>query len=401
MKKLFSLILIPLTILMIAGALVAFLIKTKPEPKQSAPPRITPRVEVLRLKADTHTPWIETFGTVRSYYETELASLVAGEIIKVSPRFQAGESVTQGEILVELNTADYLANFAKQQSAVASAHHKVQEENVRAKLARNDWVSSGRDLEKAPDYTLRIPHQEAAKQMLTSAEAALTKAKLDLERTKIRAPYDAIVQERSANPGSIVGIATPLGRLIAREKAEVRLPLTPKEVQQLKLPLAFRHSHSNSQSGARTDSALPNDALDVTLTSPAYPKAHWKAKITRTEVSIDPKNQVVFVVAEITHPFDTPDTAPLPIGTFVKARMQGKVLENTLKLPESSIIDDHYIWIIDKDSTLQRQTIQRLYSSKGIVLARLPEGASTTTITISQRPLPSFHQGQKVQIIEK
>lgn len=391
MKKLFTLLLIPLTILIGAGALVAFLIKTKPEPQQSTPPQIVPRVEVQTMETGTNTPWIETFGTVRSYYETELASLVAGEIIMVSPRFQAGESVSQGEILVELNTADYLANLAKQQAAVASAQHKVQEEEVRARLARNDWVSSGRDLEKAPDYTLRIPHQEAAKQTLSSAKAALTKAKLDLERTKIRAPYDAIVQKRSANPGSIVGIATPLGRLIARDKAVVRLPLTPKEVKQLKLPLAFRHTKTST-----THNEPVNNALDVTLRSPAYPGTEWKAKITRTEISIDPKNQVVFVVAEITNPFDTPGVAPLPIGTFVQARMQGKVLKNTLNLPESSIIDDHYIWVIDKDSKLRRQNIERLYSSKGMVLARLPEDAPSTELTISTRPLPSFHKGQTV-----
>jgi len=394
MKKLFSLLLIPLTILIAAGALVAFLIKIKPEPQQSTPAKIIPRVEVLILTPDTHTPWIETFGTVRSYYQTELASLIAGETIKVSPRFQAGESVHQGEILVELNTADYLANLAKQQSAVASAQHKVQEEDVRAKLARNDWVSSGRDLKKAPDYTLRLPHQEAAKQTLASAQAALAKAKLDLERTKIRAPYDAIVQERSANPGSIVRIGESLGRLIAREKAEVRLPLTPKEVAQLKLPLAFRHPKTSQTS--QTNSSPVNDALDVTLTSPAYPGTQWKAKITRTEISIDPKNQVVYVVAEIDHPFDTPNTAPLPIGTFVKAQMQGTPLANTLSLPESSIIDDSYLWIIDQDSKLRRQSIQRLFSSKGTVLARLPDGTAKTTLTISQRPLPSFHTGQKV-----
>ena len=391
MKKLFSLLLIPLTILIAAGALVAFLIKTKPEPQQSTPDKIIPRVEVLTLAPDTHFPWIETFGTVRSYYETELASLIAGEIVKVSPRFQAGESVHQGEILVELNTADYLANLAKQQSAVASAQHKVQEEDVRAKLARNDWVSSGRDLKIAPDYTLRLPHQEAAKQSLASAQAALAKAQLDLERTKIRAPYDAIVEMRSANPGSIVRIGESLGRLIAREKAEVRLALTRKEVAQLKLPLAFRHKKT-----AQTNSSPVSDALDVTLTSPAYPGTQWNAKITRTEISIDPKNQVVYVVAEIDHPFDTPNTAPLPIGTFVKAQMQGTALANTLNLPESSIIDDRYLWIIDPDSKLRRQTIQRLFSSKGTVLARLPEGTEKTTLTISQRPLPSFHTGQKV-----
>lgn len=392
MKKLFSLLLIPLSILVGAGALVAFLIKTKPEPQQSSPPKIIPHVEVMTIKIDTHTPWIETFGTVRSYYETELASLVAGEIIHISPRFQAGESVRKGDVLIKLNPADYLANLAQQKSAVAAAQQKLEEEKVRSKLAKNDWISSGRDLEKAPEYTLRLPHVESATQGLASAEAALTKANLDLERTNIKSPYDAIIESRSANPGSIVGIGSALGKLIAREKAEVRLSLTPSEVKQLKLPLAFRQPE-----GSDKDSFANRESLAVQLNSPAYPNIHWEAQITRTEASIDPRNQVVFVVAEIDHPFDTPNTAPLPIGTFVKARMQGKPQPNTISLPEASIIDDEYIWVIDENSALRKQTITRIYSSKGTVLAKLPEEESGTEFSICVRPLPSFSEGLTVQ----
>ena len=215
MKKLFSLLLIPLSILVGAGALVAFLIKTKPEPQQSTPPQIIQHVEVMTIKIDTHTPWIETFGTVRSYYQTQLASLVAGEIIDISARFQAGESVRKGDVLIKLNPADYLANLAKQKSAVAAAQQKLEEEKVRSRLAKNDWISSGRDIKKAPEYTLRLPHVESATQALVSAEAALTKANLDLERTNVKSPYDAIIESRSANPGSIVGIGSALGKLIA------------------------------------------------------------------------------------------------------------------------------------------------------------------------------------------
>jgi RND family efflux transporter MFP subunit len=392
MKKLFSLLLIPLSILLGAGSLVAFLIKTKPEPQQSTPPKIIPHVEVMTIKTDTHTPWIETFGTVRSYYETQLASLVAGEIIYISPRFHAGESVKKDDVLVKLNPADYLANLAKQKSAVAAAQQKLEEEKVRAKLAKNDWISSGRKLEDAAPYTLRIPHVESATQALASAEAALTKANLDLERTNIKSPYDAIIKNRSANPGSIVGIGSALGKLIAREKAEVRLSLTPSEVKQLKLPLAFRHPE-----GSDKDGSPHRETLAVQLNSPAYPNIHWDALVTRTEASIDPRNQVVFVVAEIDNPFDTPNTAPLPIGTFVKARMQGKPQPNTVSLPESAIVDDLYIWVIDQNSKLRKQNISRIYSAKGNVLAQLPEEQSGTEFSISVRPLPSFSEGLTVQ----
>jgi RND family efflux transporter MFP subunit len=390
LKKLFTLLLIPLVILLGAGGLVVFLIKTKPEQKKSTPVQLVPRVTVFTAIPSTHTPWIESFGTVRSFYETEIASLVAGEIVKVSSQFQAGKAVRKGDILVELNTADYLANLSQQKAAIADAKSTLIAEEARAKVAKHDWESSGRDIRKASPYSLRIPQIIAAKAAVQSAEAALAKAELDLDRCKIRAPYDAIVQERQANPGSIVGIGTPLGKLITREKSEVRLSLTPREVRQLQLPLAYSSNAKNS-----------NPPLPVHLSSPAYPGTHWDGNITRTELSIDPRNQVVFVIAEIAKPFDS--SPPLPIGTFVKARMQGKNLDHTLSLPESSIIDDQYVWVVDKNSTLRRQPITRLYSSQRKVLARLPQGDpdthNVTKLTICTRPLPSFRKGQKVQPI--
>jgi len=389
-KKIFSLLLIPLVILVAAGGFVAFLIKTKPEQKKSPQAQLIPRVEVFTVKPTTHTPRIESFGTVRSFYETEIASLVAGEIVQVSSQFQAGKAVSKGDILVELNTADYLANLSQQKAAIANAQNTLIAEEARAKVAKHDWETSGRDIRKASPYSLRIPQILAAKASVESAKAALTKAELDLERCKIRAPYDAIVQERQANPGSIVGIGAPLGKLIAREKSEVRLSLSPNEVRQLHLPLAYSSNTKTS-----------NPPLPVHLSSPAYPGTHWDGNITRTELSIDPRNQVVFVIAEIANPFDS--SPPLPIGTFVKARMQGKKLERTLSLPESSIIDDRYVWVVDNNSQLLRQPITRLYSSQGQVLARLPKDAaqkpSATSLTICTRPLPSFRKGLKVQTL--
>lgn len=388
LKKLASLLLIPAVILAGAWGIVDYLMNTKPEPKRSAPPKIIPHVEVIERTTDTHTPWIDTYGTVRSYYQTEVSSLVAGEIIHISPRFQTGESVRKGEVLVEINSADYLANIALQKANISKAQETLLTEQARGRIARSDWQSSGRKLDDASPYTLRIPQQEAAQAAVDSAKAALDKAELDLKRTKVIAPYDAIIQTRDASPGSIIGIGTPLGKLIAREKAEVRLPLTPDEVMQLKLPLAFRLPENE-----KVDT---NRLIEVELSAPAYPGVSWKAQITRTEASVDSKNQVIYVIAEIDAPFDS-SKSPLPIGTFVKARMQGRDLPDTLSLPETSIIDDHYVWIVDQTSKLRRQPIERIYSTKGTVIAKLPSDAPSNQLSISIRPLPSFRNGQEVK----
>lgn len=386
-KKILSLLLIPVVILALSAGAVVWLLKTKPEPRRSSPPKIIAHVQVIERETETHVPWIETYGTVRSFYQTTVSSLVAGEIIRISPHFQSGKSVRQGEVLVEINTADYLANVSLQKANIAKAQENLLTEQARGRIARSDWQSSGRKLEEASPYTLRVPQIAAAQAAVDSAKAALAKAELDLKRTKVIAPYDAIIETRTTSPGSIVGVGSSLGTLIAREKAEVRLPLSPDEVQQLKLPLAFRLPDDGQ--------VKPEQLIDITLNSPSYPSVTWQAKITRTEASVDPKNQVVYVVAEIDAPFDPPGS-PLPIGTFVKARMQGRELPNTISLPEASIIDDRYVWVVDQDSKLRRQDVERLYSSQGQVIARLPEASPPGKLSISTRPLPSFRNGQEV-----
>jgi len=398
-RQLFSLAIIPLAIVILAGGFVAFLIKTKPKPKKSERHELLPKVEIITQKAQTNTPWIESFGTVRSYYETDLASLVSGEVIWVSPRFQAGESIQKGEPLVKLNTADYITQIAQQMAAIANAKNTLIAEQARARVARHDWQSSGRKLSDASDYSLRIPQQAAAKASLQFAQAALDKAKLDLKRCTITSPYDAIVIQRHINPGGVIQMGANIGKIVSRQKAEVRLSLSPKEVTQLNLPLAFKQPNAHNGS---LEKETNKKHLDVHLTSPAYPKAHWEGKITRTEINIDPKNQVVYIVAEIDHPFDSnqPGQPPLPIGTFVKASMRGNPITNSYILPESAIIDDQYVWVVTHDSTLKRQPITRLYSTRGIVIVRLrPETKNSNTnkqLQFCIRPLPSFRRGQHV-----
>ncbi|MBK1791774.1 efflux RND transporter periplasmic adaptor subunit [Persicirhabdus sediminis] len=384
LKKLFSILLIPITILALAAFIANKMIASKPERKKKAPKEIVARTEVIEVEVGPHPVTLASFGTVASYYDTQLSSLVTGEIIDVSANFEAGKSVNKGEILVSLNQADYTSAVAERKSAISTAKRDLAEEVARGKQAKLDWLASGRKIEDAPEYTLRIPQQIAASAELESAEAALARAQLDLERTQIRAPFDAVVSERTASPGSIVTTGTQLGKLIARNKAEVRLPLTPDEVNLIDLPFAFREQATN-------------ESIETTLTAPSYPGVSWKAQITRTEASVDANNRVIYVVAEIDRPFDQ-QNVPLPIGTFVKATAQAKVIDNAILIPESSILDDKYVWQLDDNNQLRRLTITRIHANDDQIIATAD--TEQKQIRLSARPLVSFNNGQKVMPIK-
>jgi RND family efflux transporter MFP subunit len=362
------------------------MIKSKPERISITPPPIIPSVSYVEVRAQAITPKIKTYGNVQSYFEAQLSAQVSGKIIAISPSFDSGKFVKSGALLLEIDPSDYLAEIAQAEANLASMEQALAEEKIRSKLAAEDWTESGRSLESASDLTLRKPQLAAAQASVASAEATLQKAQLDLDRTKIRAPFDAIVQARSASPGNIVNSGSELGSLIATEKAEVRLPLTATQVQRLHLSTP---AQANKHPG-----------LIATLTTPTQPDATWQATLTRTEPSVNLQNQVIFVVGEIAAPF-ADSQAFLPIGSFVDATIPARTLEDAYRIPNTSLVEDKFVWIVDDEQSLQKLPVQRLIADGDDLIIHIENHPNTSSLKVATRPLASFRAGQSVQPIAK
>lgn len=375
-RKIVNLLVAPLVILA-AVLLAMYFVKSRKSRPPKKPPLVEARVPITKASPETITPVIETYGNTRSFLTTTLASQVGGEILRIAPEFQAGKSVTKGQLLVEINPADHEAVFADRQSSAAMARQALAEEETRSQLATEDWLASGRKLADATDYTLRKPQLAAAKAAVKAADAAVTKARLDVDRTRVLAPFDAIVESRTASPGNIVTPGASLGILIARERLEVRLPLTPQQVTRLRL--------------ARDDSAN----LTATISTPTLPGRTWTATINRIEPAVDLKNQTLWIIGEVEDPFATPD-AFLPVGAFVHATINGTPIENVLKFPEVTVVEDAFVWVVAPDHTLAKQAVEIAYSQNGMILTRIAKPLFPFPLDVATRPLSSFKANQKV-----
>lgn len=373
-----TLIKIALPILLIVGAYLGAkaMISSKPPLESKLPPVISPKVQALSLSPDTFSPPVTSFGNVQSYFETTLSPQVAGSITSVSDVFRVGNKVSKGTLLAQIDNTDYIAALSRSSATVATNTRLLAEEEIRATQAKEDWLASGRALSSASDFVLRKPQLAAAKANLESSEAALQKAKTDVERCKIIAPFDAIVSQRRASVGNFATAQTSLGSLVSTERAEVRLPLTPDQSQRIQLP---------------TDA---NSATQITLSSPTKANHSWTATLSRTEPVIDPQNQVLYVIAEIDSPFNA--EAPLAIGSFVNASIPSAPIKNVLELPEAAIVNDTFLWIIDEESKLQKAPIQRIYSFNGKAYVRVISEAATPPFSVISRPLTNFRTGMKV-----
>lgn len=378
-QKLINIITAPLLVIIAIGIAVTLVKGRKALAAQEAPVAIA-KVSVLESAPVTVTPTIETFGNTRSHLTTTLASQVSGEILKLAPGFEVGRFVSKGELLLEINPADYQAMLAERKSSLAAALQSLADEETRSQLAKDDWIASGRKLADAAEFTLRQPQLVAAEAAVTAAEASVSKASLDLERTQVRAPFDAIVEARSASPGNIVATGVSFGTLLAREKIEVRLALTPEQVTQLDL-------------GTMREISLPS-----TLTTPTLPDRTWKATIRRVEPSVDTKTQTLWVIAEVKAPFASPD-AFLPVGAFVNAKIEGKPRDAIHRFPEALVVEDSYVWLVSPENELSKQTIDIDISQAGMIGARITEPLFPLPLQVVERPLSSFKTGQRVEVL--
>lgn len=360
-----------------AGVGIAWqLVLSRPDTKSKPLRVVTPKVDYISVPMGNHRPAVVSYGTVQSYFETMLTPEVNGKITYVSPKFRVGEMVTEGEVLATIDESDYQSALATQKANLILNESALAEEEIRAKQAAEDWKASGRDLSSASDFVLRKPQLAAARANISAAQIAIEKAEVDLNRTKIKAPYDAVVTSRTASLGNYATAQNSLGTLVATEKAEVRIPLTAEQMKRIQL--------------------LGDSKLELTLTSPGSPNTKWTAELTRMEPTIDPQNQVSYGIATIENPYST-DTTPLPVGTFVNVSIPTIEIKDVYQIPESALVNDEYVWLVDAEQKLVRAEATRIQSDASFAYVKIKSKGMDPPLNIVSRPLSNFRAGTKVE----
>lgn len=142
---------------------------------------------------------LELEGRVNWSQRTELGTLVSGVVDAVPVR--QGQYVKEGDELLRLDDRDFKARIAEAQAQVSGAgarHTEAKREDERAEELYDRTVLSDHERQLAA-----IAFQESASTLL-AARARLTRARIDYERSVIKAPYDAIVVRVDTSPGEII-----------------------------------------------------------------------------------------------------------------------------------------------------------------------------------------------------
>lgn len=342
-------------VLLVGGGLAYFLLVGKPAPEPQAPPEVQPpTVDVVTVQPRMRSLSVETQGTVRPLREINLVSQVSGRVESVTGRFAEGEFFVAGEELLKLEDVDYQFAIARAESQVAAAKQRVAEEKGRALQAKREWRDLGS--EQANALFLRKPQLASAEAAMRAAEADLGAARLDLDRTSIKVPFNGRISEKYVDLGQYVAPGAAIAKVYDTDRVQVRLPLTDRQVALLHLPLNYADVELDEDTGAAV-------MLRARFANETW---EWQGRIVRTDANIDVNSRVVYAVAEITRPFarvEGSERPPLAPGLFVNATISGRELPGVSVVPRSALRTDGTVMLVDRNQLAREQPVRVLYSS--------------------------------------
>lgn len=358
-----SKVLLPICVLAVAGLGALLLVATAPEVDSVAPEELIPVVRAIEVTREDVRMRVRSQGTVAPRTESELVPEVSGSVVWVSPSLVSGGFFAAGDPLLRIDARDYEAALARARADVARAEGEA--EHAAAELSRQQGLA--RQNANSPSQLSNARRaRRVADATLEAARIALDVAERDLARTEIRAPFDGRVRDERVDVGQFVARGAPIATLYATDFAEIRLPLADRQLAFLDLP---------GLPGAVDGAAGPAVRLRASFAGSEHT---WTGRVVRTEGEIDARSRMVHVVARVEDPYGLRDAgaepsggrAPLAVGLFVRAEIDGEIAENVIVVPRAAMRDQGRVLVVDRDDTLRQRPVEVLRIDREEVLIR-------------------------------
>ncbi|MCG8315625.1 MAG: efflux RND transporter periplasmic adaptor subunit [Pseudomonadales bacterium] len=342
-------IIIPVALFLVAVAISWILITQKPEIVHKPVEVKHPLVSVAEVQPETISIPVFTRGTVTPGTEIQLTSEVGGQVLSISPNFANGGFFRKGDELLRIDPLEYEVNIKRAEASVAQARQALLQ--ARAEKKARERVKGG-NRNALATYEVQVKQAEAA---FAAAQAELKATQLQRQKTIINAPFDGRVRMKAVNVGQYVRPGLQLGSIYAVDVAEVRLPLSDRQVGLVDVPLDF-------------DSVDEQGTMVTLVGEYGGEKFYWPGEIVRSEGGLDERNRLLYVVAQVESPYtkdpNQPGRPPLASGFFVEAKIKGKTHENMFVVPRRALRNGNQVWIVDAKNQLQRRNVDVLYKGK-------------------------------------
>ena len=324
------------------------------ENKVSSNPQIQIiEVGVITLQEQPIPLQQELSGRVKAKLVSQVRPQISGIITK--QLFTEGSFVKEGEILYQIDSASYQASFFQSKASLESA--KVDAKNAKTKSQRYEELLKfdGTSKQEAEDAKAIYLQAEA---LVEEKKASLESAKIDLERTNIKAPISGYISISSVTKGALISANQTEALATIRDTSSVYVDVSQSNTQLLALRKLL--SQKNIQKG--------NTEVSLTLSDGSI--YEHKGELQLQEIVVDENTGSVTLRAL----FPNEKGILLP-GMFVKATVQGAIDTKAFLLPQQAVSRDSkanpIITLLKEDNSIIKQmiTIERAIGNKWLVSA--------------------------------
>jgi len=404
------------------GGLV-FLRSLKQEPAAAEPGEPVLRVEAMPVEPEDVPVLISGFGTVKSLHEVPVAPEVAGVVTEIHPRLDMGETIPEGALLFQIDPRNYRNALDQAEAAVAQASSQI--DRLRQQFAQDEerlkTLERSRDL--ARDQFLRVKElyetedvgtrsaveqaevnynqaRDATDQLrqavtlyptrireaesgLAAARAQRDLAAVNLERTEVRAPFEARLKLVEVKAGQYVAPGHPVLVLADDSILELSVPLDSRDMRQW----------------LRFDARAPESALgwfgEVTSVpcrifwTEAEGHEGWTGTLHRVE-RFDQTTRTVTVAVRVAGAEAAGVAAGLPLveGMFCRVEIPGKAMEGVYRLPRWAVTFEGKVYLAQGDR-LKVEHVEVLRNQGDDAFVRGLSPGDHVIVTRLVNPLPN------------
>ncbi|MFW5730704.1 MAG: efflux RND transporter periplasmic adaptor subunit [Desulfonatronovibrionaceae bacterium] len=347
--------LFPIILLALGVWTASFFISQKTPPdRKPQPPRI-PSVEVWPAATQSVRPAIQAMGTVVPAKEITLRSRVSGTVQQIHPDFTRGGILSSKETALTIDPSDYRIEAGRQESELTRALADLRLEQGRQDVARQEldmFTLDSRTEFQETHLALRRPQLDKARAAVRAARAGLDKARLDLARTDIKTPFNALILSTEINIGSQVSPNDSLATLAGTDHYYINASVPLSSLQFIDFS--------------------PENKTEVKVVF-QNGQAVRNGRLLRLTGQVDEQTRMAGIVVQVKDPLGRKThEPPLMLDEYVSLTIQGRMIKDVFPLPRKALRDRSKVWVFTEDGLDIRQTSSiwqdkdRVYVRKGL-----------------------------------
>ena len=318
-------------------------------------------VEVLTARVRNEQAVIVAYGTVQVHQQLIVQPEISGRVVKLNPRLVIGDTLDQGAALLQIDPRDYQVAVNEQRAALAKAEFELQVELGNQAVAKREWSllnpSAGEVNALSRQLALRRPHLKEKRIALAAAKSQLSKALLNLQRTVLRAPFNALVLNESVEIGQLINTRSSVATLVGTDEFRVQVSVPIQQLEWITFPGAGHPQGSPVRVIRERGNGEP---------------VMRQGTVVELLGDVTENGRMAQVLVSIADPLELEKPArgrrPLLLGEYVRVEIEGPELRDVIVLPRDAIREGTRVWVKNAGNELDVRPVEVVLSRKDTVL---------------------------------